>query len=92
MHEMHCVPQDLIDRFFPQEQPRFDLFKTHGEVRLWRSVCQRAPFEGHTVESARYHVTEGEELGFSHMRELDRAEAAFGLAVEQRRDRKAAHG
>lgn len=85
MHEMHGAPQDLISRFLPREQARFELVKEDGEVRLWRSVCRRTDFEGQTVEYAHHHVVKGEELAYWHMRELWRAEEAYDLVLKQAR-------
>lgn len=80
----HPVPAELLKRFFPEEKPRFEVLRTVGEARLWKSTSMRLPrlmvADLGPVES-RYHVTVRDEERAGMMRRLDTAIANFDLAV-----------
>jgi hypothetical protein len=72
------VPAALAERFLPHEGPAFNVVCERGAVRLWRSIHRTTIADGGAAhEITRFHVSEGDEVAFMHMRELWRAEANF---------------
>lgn len=82
-----AVPQDIAERFLPQEAPVFEVVRETGRVRLWRSVTQNHAIHGTArTGQIRYHVTVGEMADLLMMprfqQALDNFEAVAAEAEE----------
>lgn len=72
------VPNDLRERFTPNEAPVFQLLRRCGDVRLWSSTTTQHEAFGQTRPPVtRYHIAEGDELLAHHIVNLEGALANF---------------
>ena len=86
--DRQTIPVELAERFLPAENVAFEVLRTDGEVRLWRSTAKREPLEdGLPRWNFKYHVSTGEALDYLLMR-LDAAGAHFELAASRARRRQ----
>ncbi|CAN7259868.1 hypothetical protein LJR130_001065 [Variovorax sp. LjRoot130] len=67
------IPAELDKCFLPTDKPAFELLRTAGEVRLWRSTMA-------TRRTSMHHIVVGAELVMGGMN-LQNATANFGMYV-----------
>ena len=72
------VPSALRDRFTSTEAAAFRLLRRCSDVHLWSSTTTEHVECGQIRKSeTHYHITEGEELGFHHIKNLEHAMLNF---------------
>lgn len=72
------VPSALRDQFTSAEAPTFRLLRRCSDVHLWSSTTTEHVECGQIRKSeTHYHITEGEELGFHHIKNLEHAMLNF---------------
>ncbi len=77
-------PIALVECFRLEGNPRFELIRIDGWIRLWKSTETRW-LDGAAIDMVRYHVTGKDELHCLHMPDLETSIASFEL------DRAAEH-
>ena len=77
------APAELFEMFLPKEEVSFELLRTVGSVRLWRSTAKREPYPDpcYPGVAVRYHVTVGARPIYMHMSHLEDAAENFQLAA-----------
>lgn len=70
--------------FLPQERPSFEIVRSTGACRLWRSRTVTCELHGYVRQPrVRYHITNGEELGIVLMPRLDMAILNFQRELQE---------
>ena len=86
------VPADLFERFSHFEGAVFEVLRTEGETRLWKSTTQDHERHGRACKgSVRFHVSTGDEGDYMLMPSLESALANFELAAAEAEVRKLCH-
>ena len=80
------APIELAERFLANEEAAFEVIRTVGAVRLWRSTAKPHPLtDGAPRNNVRYHVTNGVQAVSLLMSRLAQAVVNFELACELER-------
>jgi hypothetical protein len=78
------IPISIAALFLPQESPTFEIVRSVGSCRLWRSQTVTCELHGYVRQSrVRYHITNGEEPGIVLMPRLDMAMFNFRREVQE---------
>ncbi|VTU36130.1 hypothetical protein [Variovorax sp. PBL-E5] len=83
-----AAPADLVDRFRPEEDAKFELLRESGSVQLWASTIAPRVHAEPRPPRTRYHVAIGGSATYMFMSSPEIADTNFDYAVAQ----SGAHG
>ncbi|MDL2339289.1 MAG: hypothetical protein QFE16_15735 [Pseudomonadota bacterium] len=72
------TPAELAERFLPAEDAVFEVLRTEGRLRLWKSTAKQHPIHGEPNRpNIKYHITQGDRAEIVLMGRLETAQQNF---------------
>lgn len=76
-------PTDLTERFRSEKEPVFEVLRTEGDLRLWKSITKRDPLSDEANRlNINYHITLGDQAEVVGMGRLETAIKNFELCAQ----------